>query len=76
MGHWSREYKEASEGKGPGGGTAKGSDSGAACVQSFQEQFIAAVGVQHDGDTLSILRQIRARMATTWPGRGDDMTTK
>lgn len=71
VGHWSREYKEASKGKGPGGGTAKGSDSGAACVQSFQEQFIAAVGVQHDGDTLSILRQMRARRSDSGANDAD-----
>eukprot|EP00435_Cladocopium_sp_Y103_P044898 s702_g12.t1 len=65
VGHWSRECKEAPKGKGRGGGNAKGSDSGAACVQPFEEQFVAAVSVQaadlEGKDTLSILRHWRAQ---------------
>ncbi|CAJ1330071.1 unnamed protein product, partial [Effrenium voratum] len=66
VGHWSRECKSG-KGRGRGGGAAsssKGSESGAAFVQSFEETFVAAVewsssGVLYPDETL--LELVRRR---------------
>eukprot|EP00435_Cladocopium_sp_Y103_P029595 s2144_g7.t1 len=65
VGHWSRECKLPPKGKGRGSGsgsTGKGTDSGAACVQSFEEHFIATV--LHEETSSDVLELLRARRAT------------
>ena len=59
VGHWSRECKSASKGKGRSGApTAKSSDSGAAMVEASTDHFVAAVTMEEMPlSTLDILRQ-------------------
>ena len=64
IGHWSRDCKQSQKGKGRGSAqnsSAKGSDSGAALVQTVEEHFVAAV--QCEDDSHSILRLLKSRRA-------------
>ena len=70
VGHWSRECRSG-KGKGRGSGSAKSADTGAALVEPFREDFVAAVSIcpstDQIGSTLMLLRQRRAERSKVLP---------
>ena len=81
VGHWSRECKAGGKGKSKGStgsNSNKSGDTGAAMVEHFTEQFVAAVMLDDQSktlDTLTLLRQKRADHMSSPPSTWSSVTS-